>query len=134
MFLYSLFWVAFLKQTLGSLQAASTIVSKSQGTSAKGEVNVPLAQKISFKTVLQKGNRVQVPKLVRRQFKLDTEQVLKVTVNAVNVWGSGQTFYARMDMSGRITIRKLTLKLLQDRTGEKQSLTGAVMEVRLEPA
>jgi len=133
-FLYSLFWVAFLKQTLGSLQAASTIVSKSQGTSAKGEVNVPLAQKISFKTVLQKGNRVQVPKLVRWQFKLDTEQVLKVTVNAVNVWGSGQTFYARMDMSGRITIRKLTLKMLQDRTGERQSLTGAVMEVRLEPA
>jgi len=133
-FLYSLFWVAFLKQTLGSLQAASTIVSKSQGTSAKAEVNLPLAQEISFKTVLQKGNRVQVPKLVRWQFKLDTEQVLKVTVNAVNVWGSGQTFYARMDMSGRITIRKLTLKMLQDRTGERQSLTGAVMEVRLEPA
>jgi len=133
-FLYSLFWVAFLKQTLRSLQAASIIVSKSQGTSAKGEVNVPLAQKISFKTVLQKGNRVQVPKLVRRQFKLDTEQVLKVTVNAVNVWGSGQTFYARMDMSGRITITELTLKMLQDRTREKQSLTGAVMEVRLEPA
>ena len=65
---------------------------------------------------------------------MDTEQVLKVTVNAVNVWGSGQTFYARMDMSGRITIRKLTLKMLQDRTGERQSLTGAVMEVRLEPA
>ncbi|MCJ7560582.1 hypothetical protein MUO79_08190 [Candidatus Bathyarchaeota archaeon] len=123
-----------MKQTLRSLQAASIIVSKSQGTSAKGEVNVPLAQKISFKTVLQKGNRVQVPKLVRRQFKLDTEQVLKVTVNAVNVWGSGQTFYARMDKSGRITITELTLKMLQDRTREKQSLTGAVMEVRLEPA
>jgi hypothetical protein len=39
-----------------------------------------------------------------------------------------------MDKSGRITIPKLTLKLLQDRTREKQSLTGAVMEVHLEQA
>ena len=46
----------------------------------------------------------------------------------------GETFYARMDKSGRITIPKLTLKLLQDRTHEKQSLTGAVMAVTLEPA
>jgi hypothetical protein len=122
-FLYSLFWVAFLKQTLRSLQAAPIIVSKSQGTSAKEEANMPLTQKISFKTVLQKGNRDQVPKLVRWQFKLDTEQALKVTVNAANVC-------ARR----RITITELTLKLLQDRTREKQSLTGAVMEACLEPA
>ena len=79
-----------MKQTLRSLQATSTSVSKSQGTSAKGEVNMSLTQKISFGTVLQKGKRVQVSKLVRWQFKLDTEQVLKFTVNAVNVWGSGK--------------------------------------------
>jgi hypothetical protein len=115
------------------LQAASIVVSKSQGTLARGGVNMPLTQKISLKTVLQKGNRIQVPKLVRWQFKLDTEQALKVTVKAVNVWGSGQTFYAQMNKSRRITIRELTLKLLQDRTREKQSLTGAVMEACLEP-
>jgi len=126
-----LFQVAFLKQTLRSFQAASIIVSKSQSTSAKGEANMPLTQKISFETVLQKGNRVQVPKLVRWQFKLDTEQVLKVTVNAVNVWGSGQTFYAQMNKSGRITIPKLQLELLR---GEEQDLVGCVMDVVLEPA
>jgi hypothetical protein len=38
-----------------------------------------------------------------------------------------------MDTSGRITIPKLTLKLLQSKAYEKQSLTGAIMEVRLEP-
>jgi len=91
---------------------------------------MPLTQKISFETVLQKGNRVQVPKLVRWQFKLDTEQVLKVTVNAVNVWGSGQTFYAQMNKSGRITVQKLQRELLR---GKEQSLTGYVMEVVLEP-
>ena len=51
------------------------------------EVNkVPLTQKVSFKTMLQKGNRVQVPRVVRWQFKMDTEQILKVTVNALNVF------------------------------------------------
>ena len=130
MFLYSLFWVAFLKQTFKSSQAASIIVSKSQGTSAKGKVNMPLTQKVTFKTVLQRGNRVQVPKLVRWQFKMDTEQVLKVTVNAVNVWSGGQTFYAKMGKDGRITLPKLQRELLRDR---EQDLTGYVMEVTLEP-
>lgn len=95
---------------------------------------MPLTKAVSFKAVLQKGNRVQVPKVVRWQFKMDPEQVLKVTVNALNVFSGWGTFYARMDKSGRITIPKLTLKLLQDKACEKQSLTGAVMEVRLELA
>jgi bifunctional DNA-binding transcriptional regulator/antitoxin component of YhaV-PrlF toxin-antitoxin module len=42
-----------------------------------------------------------------------------------------ESFYARMDKSGRITIPKLTLKLLEDGTHEKQSLMGAVMEITL---
>ena len=95
---------------------------------------MPLTERVKFKTVLQKGNRVQLPKLVRWKYKLEPDQVLKVTVTAANIFGGWETFYARMDKSGRITIPKLTLKLLQDRTREKQSLTGAVMEVRLEPA
>jgi hypothetical protein len=130
-FWYSLCGVAFLKQTLKSSQAASIIVSKSQGTSAKGKVNMPLTQKVTFKTVLQRGNRVQVPQLVRWQFKMDTEQVLKVSVNAVNVWSGGQTFYAKMGKDGRITLPKLQRELLRDR---EQNLTGYVMEVTLEPA
>jgi bifunctional DNA-binding transcriptional regulator/antitoxin component of YhaV-PrlF toxin-antitoxin module len=92
---------------------------------------MPLTQKVSFKTMLQKGYRVQVPKVVRWQFKMESEQVLKVTVNALNVWSGWETFYARMGKDGRITLPKLTRELLQDR---EQSLTGYVMEVVLEPA
>jgi bifunctional DNA-binding transcriptional regulator/antitoxin component of YhaV-PrlF toxin-antitoxin module len=88
---------------------------------------------VNFKTVVQKDNRVQLPKLVRWKYKLEIDQVLKVTVTVANICGY-ETFYARMDKSGRITITELTLKLLQSRTHEKQSLTGAVMEVRLEPS
>jgi hypothetical protein len=92
---------------------------------------MPLTRKVSFKTVLQKGNRVQVPKVVRWQFKMDSEQVLKVTVNALNVWSGWETFYARMGRDGRITLPKLSRELLQDR---EQNLTGYAIEVVLEPA
>ena len=47
---------------------------------------MPLTERVDFKAVLQKGNRVQLPKLVRWRFKLETSQVLKVTVTAVNVF------------------------------------------------
>ena len=95
---------------------------------------MPLTERVDFKAVLQKGNRVQLPKLVRWRFKLETSQVLKVTVTAVNVFGGWETFYCRMDKSGRITIPKLALKQLQSGRRDLQSLTGAVMEVRVEPA
>ena len=93
-----------------------------------------LTERVDFKAVLQKGNRVQLPKLVRWRFKLETSQVLKVTVTAVNVFGGWETFYGRMDKSGRMTIPKLVLKQLQNRRRDIQSFTGAVFEVRLEPA
>jgi bifunctional DNA-binding transcriptional regulator/antitoxin component of YhaV-PrlF toxin-antitoxin module len=96
-----------------------------------GEV-VPLTGSVSFKAVLQKGNRVQVPKVVRWKFKLEQDQVLKVSVTAQSLYG-WENFYARMDKSGRITIPKLTLKLLRSRA-DKQNLIGAVMEVKIEPA
>jgi hypothetical protein len=82
--------------------------------------------------LLQKGNRVQVPKVVRWQFKMDTEQVLKVAVNALNVFSGWETFYARMGKDGRITLPKLVRELLRARA-RKQSLAGYVMEVMLEP-
>jgi hypothetical protein len=113
------------------LQAASIKVSKSQGTSAGKRFSVPLTEKVTFKTVLQKGNRVQVPRLIRWQFKMETDQVLKVWVNIVDLWTSWQFFYAKMGKDGRILIPKLTLALLK---GEKTNLESYVMEVRLEPA
>ncbi|MCJ7762349.1 hypothetical protein MUP38_02700 [Candidatus Bathyarchaeota archaeon] len=92
---------------------------------------VPLTQKVSFKTVLQRGNRVQVPRVVRWRFKMDTEQVLKVSVHAVNVWSGWEIFYVRVGRDGRITIPKRQRELLRDR---EQDLTGYVMDVTLEPA
>jgi bifunctional DNA-binding transcriptional regulator/antitoxin component of YhaV-PrlF toxin-antitoxin module len=86
-----------------------------------------------FKAVLEKGHRVQVPRIVRWQFKLETNQVLCVTVRAIESFVDEERFYARMRSDGRITIPKLTRRLLQDSMSEKQSLQGAVLERQLEP-
>ena len=95
---------------------------------------MPLTDRVVFKTRLQRGNRVQLPKLVRWRYKLESDQVLKVTVWTVGAWGGFEPFYARMDKSGRLTIPRLTLQLLQTRMHDDPSLTGAVMEVHIEPA
>jgi hypothetical protein len=91
---------------------------------------LPLTEKVTFKTKLQKGNRVQVPKLIRWQFKLEPSQVLKINVKILNTWTSGQFFYAKMSKDGRVLIPKLTLTMLRD---EKPSLGGYVIDVSLEP-
>jgi hypothetical protein len=37
---------------------------------------MPLIEKVNFKTILQKGNKIQVPELIRWQFKVETNQML----------------------------------------------------------
>lgn len=90
---------------------------------------MPLDELVSFKAVLQKGNRVQIPRLIRWQFKMESEQVLQVTV-AVDV--VGENFYARMNKDGRITVPKLALELLEEYEDER-SLVGSAFEVTLKP-
>jgi len=87
---------------------------------------------VEFQTALQRGNRVQVPKLVRWKFKLESNQVLKVAVWAGVI--SWKTFYACMDKSGRITVPALTRKFLETTKHDKQSLTGEILEIQLQPA
>ena len=94
---------------------------------------MPLTENVTFKTRLQTGNRVQVPKPLRCRFTLDTSQVLRVVVGVLSVNSEWETFYANIDKSGRITIPKLTLNLLQAGTSE-QSFAGLIFEVNIEPA
>jgi len=90
---------------------------------------LPLTRQVSFKAALQRGNRIQVPKLIRWQFKLEPQQVLKVNVQTASL--HEEEFYAKMGGDGRIAIPKLTLKLLQGE--DEESLVGSVLEVELEP-
>jgi len=93
---------------------------------------MPLTQNVTFKTLLQKGNRVQVPKLIRWQFKMETDQTLKVGLARLGFWRPIQFFYARMEKDGRIYIPELALAFFQDQ--KRQILAASVFEVTLEPA
>ncbi len=93
---------------------------------------MPLTEKVDFKAVLQRGNRVQIPRLIRWQFKLEPDQVLHVTIEYEEE-PALETFYARMTRDGRLTIPKLALRTLQDDSGQ-ESLVGYVLEIALKPA
>lgn len=75
-----------------------------------------------------------MPRHVRWQFKLEASQVLKVMVCPVDGRLRWETFYARMDESGYVTVPKLIQKLLLKIAPNQQSLTREAVPVRLEPA
>jgi bifunctional DNA-binding transcriptional regulator/antitoxin component of YhaV-PrlF toxin-antitoxin module len=62
---------------------------------------------------------------------METQQILKVNVKPAGSFGNEETFYAKMNTSGRITIPKLTLELLQE--DDEESLVGSVLKVEIEP-
>jgi len=94
---------------------------------------MPLTKKVTFETLLEKGSRLQIPKLIQRQFKMEQNQVLRVGVSPKRIWGVGpKFFYAKMDKQGRILIPKLTLLLMAN--NENPNLEGCIFDVWLEPA
>jgi hypothetical protein len=93
---------------------------------------MPLTVRVNFVTVLEKGNRLQVPKLIRWQFKMEQPQVLSVRVSLKRLLGVNNCFYAKMDKQGRILIPKLALALMANK--ENPNLEGCIFDVWLEPA
>ncbi len=91
---------------------------------------MPLTERVSFKTRLQRGNRVQVPKYVRWHYKLEPTQILEVTVSILGAWRPPQIFLSRISKDGRIVIPKLTITLFKD---GKPNLDGYIADVRLAP-
>ena len=92
---------------------------------------MPLTERVSFTTMLQSFNKVQVPKLIRWRFKMDAGQPLKVGVSFLGAHKGWQFFYAKMRNDGRISVPRLILSLFEDET---TSLAGYALEVTLEPA
>ena len=92
---------------------------------------MPLTRRVTFRRMLQMGDRVQIPKLIRWEFKLEIGQVLRVGFSVPNMFRDWQFFYAKMEKDGRVLIPREILSIWQD---EKTSLTGYIVEVTLEPA
>ncbi len=91
---------------------------------------MPLTRKVTFQGVLEKNNNIQVPKLIRWQFKMEPEQILKVGINALDLGRGWQFFYVKMMKDGRIHIPRTPLLVLQ---GEKANISGCLIEITLEP-
>ncbi|MGA3112388.1 MAG: hypothetical protein ABSE15_10245 [Candidatus Bathyarchaeia archaeon] len=89
---------------------------------------MPLDQRVTFKNILEKCGKVQVPKIIRWQFKLEPDQILKVNISGR---GGHEPFYAKMGEDGRIYIPKT---ILFAAFGKVDNLTGVLMEITLEPA
>ena len=134
----SCFWGYFLEQGMIWAYHASRFVQesliKSELTYLLRGIRLPLTELVEFQTTLQRGNRVQVPKVVRWKFKLESDQVLKVTVGARDMIVVWETYYACMDKSGRITVPKMIQNELLKTAPGLQSLIGTVVGVRLAPA
>ena len=91
---------------------------------------MPLSRKVNFKTTLKNRNLLQIPNVVRWEFKMEKDQALKVTVNVVGLFSNTESYLTKMRKDGRITVPKLVLALLKQK---ESSLEGYAMEVTLEP-
>lgn len=89
---------------------------------------MPLDQRVTFKNTLEKCGKVQVPKIIRWQFKLEPDQILKANIRGR---GGHGPFYTKMGKDGRIYIPKT---ILFAAFGTVDNLTGVLMEITLEPA
>ncbi len=91
---------------------------------------MPLTQRVTFKAPLRKDSRLRIPRVIRGQFKLETNQVLKVTVTVAGTLGVKESFFGKMRKDGSITIPPIIVILLK---GDRPSLENNPIEVTLEP-
>ena len=91
-----------------------------------------LTKKVYFETVLEKGYRLQIPKLIIWQFKMEQNQVLKVSVSPNGIGASTRVFTPKWINKDSIHIPKLTLAILMANK-ENPNLEGYIFDVTLEP-
>ena len=94
---------------------------------------MPLTHQVSFKAVIGKGNRIQIPTLIRWEFKLEPTQLL---IMSVRLFGRGidETFYTKMNKDGRITIPKINAELIKTKLPQEETLSHYAFEITLRPA
>ena len=81
---------------------------------------MPLEFEEKFLAKLQKGNRVQIPVLVRWRHKLKPREVFKVQVAKSFI---PATFYGRLTRDGRLTIPKTVIQEIKAEPGDILNIT-----------
>ena len=94
---------------------------------------MPLTESITFKTKLQRHNRIVVPRHCRWRYKMEPGELLKVSVEPFNSESyQEEEFLAKMTSDGRLTVPKLTMEVLKQ--SEEKDLVGCIFEVTISPA
>jgi hypothetical protein len=105
------------------------IESQSASYEVKG---LSLFEIVRFQSRLQRGNRLQVPRMAKWLFNLESYQILRANVSLLGVRGvASQNFFQDEQKDGRIVIPKQTLDLLRQ---DRSNIEGYMMEVSLEPS
>jgi len=73
---------------------------------------MPLTHSVTFKAAIGKGNRIQIPTLIRWEFKLEPTQLLTITIRLFER-AIQETFFAKMNKDGRITIPKINAEIIK---------------------
>ena len=94
---------------------------------------MPLTDSVRFKAVIGKANRIQIPTLIRWEFKLEPTQLLTVSVRLFNL-AIEETFYTKMNKDGRVTIPKINAELIRSHLQEDETLSEFAFEITLRPA
>lgn len=91
----------------------------------KGRVCVPLSHREEFLARLQKGNRIQIPVLIRWKHKLESNEFLKVDAcNTETV--ISRSFYVKLSSDGRFVIPKIVVEELEVKPKD-------LLEITLDP-
>ena len=68
-------------------------------------MNMPLTNYVSFKAVIQKNLRIQIPVLIRWKHKLEPGEIFMVNLK---LGYHREEFYDRMSKDGRLTVPKVS--------------------------
>ncbi len=88
---------------------------------------MPLTGYVSFKAVIQRNRRIQIPVLIRWKHKLEPGGVFRVELR---VGYGSEEFYGRMSKDGRLTVPKVIAQELLEGS-EEETLEGYTAEVEL---
>ena len=94
---------------------------------------MPLTGIETYKTKLQKNNRLIIPRQIRWRHKIESGELLRVTISPQQSdFFQKEEFFAKTSTDIRLTVPKLTIQIIEEREGRK--LTSQVVEVTISPA
>jgi hypothetical protein len=82
---------------------------------------MPLTLQGTFKAIIRQKKPNTYPPLIRWEFKIEPTQIQAISVRQFKV-GTQETFFAKMNKDGRITIPKIDAKIIKTHLHKQETL------------